>query len=80
MENKEDRISTVEYALALELIARKMERLESRDKNYLHNPRYKDLRRTQDSIYEKLRKRKNSEKGGGTNGSRAEDYEMGQER
>lgn len=79
MENKEDRISSVEYALALELIAKKIERMESRDKNYLHNPKYKDLRRKQDSLYEKLRKQRarNLVKGGGTNVSRAEDYEMG---
>lgn len=74
---KEERISSVEYALALELIAKKMERMENRDKNYLHNPKYKDLRRKQDSIYDKLRKQKQmklTKKVGGV------DYEMGEDR
>jgi hypothetical protein len=74
---KEERISSVEYALALELIAKKMERMENRDKNYLHNPKYKDLRRKQDSIYDKLRKQKQmrlTKKVGGA------DYEMGEDR
>lgn len=73
MEDK-DKISTVEYALALELIAKKMERMESRDKNYSSNPRYKDLRRKQESIYDKLRRRREINKKGSTG------YEMGEDR
>jgi 2-methylcitrate dehydratase PrpD len=72
---KEERISSVEYMLALELIAKKIERMESRDKNYLHNPRYKELRRKQDSIYDKLRNQRarNLIKGGVA-------HEMGEDR
>lgn len=76
MESKQqDKISMVEYSLALELIAKKLERLESRGGNYSQTPRYKELRRKQESIYDKLRRYKQQNTKGG-----AKDYEMGEDR